>query len=130
MLMSSAEYRESLRPLAARIFINGRRVENIADDPDLAPGINAIGITYDYARDARYRELALARQHSSGATVNRLLHIGRSGDDLLAKLELVRLLCQETGCAMRYLSGDGFNALFQATHRIDADTGTDYHAAT
>jgi 4-hydroxybutyryl-CoA dehydratase/vinylacetyl-CoA-Delta-isomerase len=56
-----------------------------------------------------------------------LLHINQSTDDLMAKLELVRVLCQETGCAMRYLTHDGFNALYQATHRIDEDCGTDYH---
>jgi 4-hydroxybutyryl-CoA dehydratase/vinylacetyl-CoA-Delta-isomerase len=28
---------------------------------------------------------------------------------------------------MRYLSHDAFNAIFQATHRIDAAEGTDYH---
>ncbi|NIR41898.1 MAG: hypothetical protein GWN79_26375, partial [Actinobacteria bacterium] len=27
---------------------------------------------------------------------------------------------------MRYLTMDGFNALYQSTHRVDADCGTDY----
>ena len=127
MLMSAADYRESLRRLKPNVFINGRKVESIADDEMLIPGINAIGVTYDYALDAKYRELALAEQHTSGKRVNRFLHINRNTSDLLAKLEYTRLVCQETGCAMRYLVMDGFNAVFQATHRIDADRGTDYH---
>ncbi len=68
------------------------------------------------------------RWRASGKEVNRLLHINGSTSDLLAKLELVRLLCQETGCAQRYLTHDAFNALYQATHRVDADKGTEYHA--
>lgn len=127
MFMSSDDYRESLRALAPRVFVNGRAIESIADDPQLAPGIAAIGVTYDYALDARHAAIARATQSTSGREVNRFLHINQSSADLLAKLEYTRLVCQETGCAMRYLVMDGFNALFQATHRIDADTGGDYH---
>lgn len=127
MLMSSTDYRESLRPLKPNVFVNGRKVESIADDEMLAPGVNAIGVTYDYALNPAYRELALAEQHTSGKQVNRFLHINRSTSDLLAKLEYTRLVCQETGCAMRYLVMDGFNAVFQATYRIDQDKGSEYH---
>jgi len=128
MFMSGAEYRESLRALKPRVFVDGRAVESIADDPQLAPGVAAIGVTYDYALDARYEALARATQHTSGKAVNRFLHVNQSTSDLLAKLEYTRLVCQETGCAMRYLVMDGFNALFQATWRVDEDGGSDYHA--
>jgi aromatic ring hydroxylase len=36
MLMTSAEYRESLRSHTPRVFIDGERVGSIADDPRLA----------------------------------------------------------------------------------------------
>jgi len=62
-----------------------------------------------------------AQQHTSGQEVNRLIHVGRTSADLLNKLEAVRLVCQETGCAQRYLGSDAFSALYQSTHRIDAD---------
>ena len=39
MLMSAAEYRESLRRLKPRVFVNGERIESVADSPLLAPGI-------------------------------------------------------------------------------------------
>ena len=128
MLMSSSDYRESLRAYRPRVFVQGSRVESVPDDPRLAPGVNAVGVTYDYARAEKYRPIATATQHTSGATVNRFLHVNRTTSDLLAKLEYTRAVCQETGCAMRYLTMDGFNALFQLTHRIDAEHGTDYHA--
>ncbi|MCP5149684.1 MAG: 4-hydroxyphenylacetate 3-hydroxylase [Ectothiorhodospiraceae bacterium] len=128
MLMSSQHYRESLRARAPRVFVDGRRVESVADDPALAPGVNAIGVTYDYALDPRHASLALAPASRGDGRVNRFLAINRSTDDLMAKLEYTRLVCQETGCAMRYLTMDGFNAVHQATHRVDADLGTEYHA--
>lgn len=127
MLMSSQDYRESLRGYSPRVFVNGRQVDSVPDEPTLAPGINAIGVTYDYALKPAYQPLALATQHTSGKTINRFLHVNQTTSDLLAKLEYVRAVCQETGCAMRYLSQDGFNAIFQTSHRVDADCDTQYH---
>ncbi len=126
MLMTSEEYRESLREYHPAIFLAGQRVESVADEPGFAPGINALGVTYDYALEPRYAPLMLATQHTSGKQVNRMLHLDTSSGDLLNKLEAVRLLCQETGCAQRYLAHDAFNAIYQATARIDADKGTTY----
>jgi 4-hydroxybutyryl-CoA dehydratase/vinylacetyl-CoA-Delta-isomerase len=128
MLMSAEEYRESLRRYRPRVFVDGDRIDSVVDEPRLRPGLNAIGVTYEYAREAQHAAVARAVDAASGRTINRFLHVNRSSEDLLAKLEYVRLVCQETGCAMRYLSMDGLNALHQATHRVDADDGTDYHA--
>ncbi len=128
MLMSAADYRESLRRYRPRVFINGQRVESVADEPLLAPGIAAVGVTYDFALREQHLPLMTARQGTSGKTVNRMLHICETSTDLLYKLEAVRLVCCESGCAQRYLSHDGLNAIFQATKRMDANHGTDVHA--
>jgi 4-hydroxybutyryl-CoA dehydratase/vinylacetyl-CoA-Delta-isomerase len=128
MFMSSVDYRESLRRLTPTVFIDGRRIDSVADEPLLAPGVAAMGVSYDYALRNEFRPLMVAEQHTSGREVSRMLHINRTASDLLAKLEAVRLVCQETGCAQRYLTMDAFNALFQATWRIDADNGSDYHS--
>jgi 4-hydroxybutyryl-CoA dehydratase / vinylacetyl-CoA-Delta-isomerase len=63
------------------------------------------------------------------APVNRMIALTHGTADLLNKLEAVRRVCQETGCAQRYLGGDALNALFFGTHRTDAEHGTEYHAA-
>ncbi len=126
MLMTSAEYRESLRRYRPRVFVDGRSVEIVADEPALQPGINALGVTYDFAQREGLAPLMLAVQPSSGKTVNRMLHVDGSSADLLNKLEAVRILCQETGCAQRYLVHDGMAAIGQTAARIDADKGTRY----
>ena len=66
-------------------------------------------------------------EESSGAEVHRFLHINRSTTDQLHKLEAVRLVCQYTGCAQRYLTQDGLNAIHQTTWRIDQETGSALH---
>lgn len=128
MLMSAAEYRDSLRSYSPRVFVDGDRIASVADEPRLLPGINAIGVTYDYALQPAHAALALAPHTSRAGQVNRFLSLNRDSNDLLAKLEFTRLTCQETGCAMRYLSMDGLNAVWQLTHRLDAAVGGEYHA--
>lgn len=49
MFMSGKDFRESLRAYKPSVYVNGRKVKSVAGDADLAPGINAIGLTYDYA---------------------------------------------------------------------------------
>ena len=128
-LMSGAEYRESLRRLHPRVFVDGRRIESVADEPALAPGVNALALTYDYALKPEYEPLMTAVQHTSGKRVNRLSHVDTSSADLLNKLEAVRLVCQETGCAQRYLTHDAVNAIGQVTARIDNARGSREHTA-
>lgn len=128
MLMTAEAYRESLRSYKPRVFVGGEQIDSVADAPSLAPGINAVGVTYDLAHEASHAALMTAVQGTSGQTVNRMLHINEGSSDLLSKLEAVRLVCQVSGCAMRYLSHDALNGIFQATHAADVAHSTDYHA--
>jgi len=120
MLMDAAGYRDSLRAYKPRVFVNGRTIESVADEPMLLPGINGIGVTYDLTHEAAYQPIMTAVQGTSGRTVNRMTHINETSADLLAKLEAVRLVCKISGCAVRYLTHDAFNGLYQATARAVA----------
>lgn len=128
-LMSGAEYRESLRRYAPKVFVNGHEVSSVADEPAFQPGINALAYTYDYALKPELAPIALATQSSRNRIVSRMLHVNESAGDLLNKLEAVRVLCQETGCAQRYLAHDALNGLAQAVARIDDARGTTEHRA-
>ncbi|TWB87490.1 4-hydroxybutyryl-CoA dehydratase/vinylacetyl-CoA-Delta-isomerase [Bradyrhizobium macuxiense] len=126
MLMTAADYRESLRRYKPRVFVNGAAVASVADEPLLAPGVAGVGVTYDFAHRAEHMPIMTARQATSGKTVNRMLHINESAQDLLYKLEAVRLVCRTSGCAQRYLTHDALNGLYQATKLTDDRHGTDY----
>lgn len=97
MLMSAADYRESLRAYKPRVFVNGNVVDSVADEPLLAPGIAGVGVTYDFALRQEHVPIMTARQGTSGKTVNRMLHINETSQDLLYKLEAVRLVCKTSG---------------------------------
>ncbi|MCC7365011.1 MAG: 4-hydroxyphenylacetate 3-hydroxylase [Dehalococcoidia bacterium] len=127
MLLSGEGYRESLRRLRPRVFVDGRRIESVADEPSLAPGVNAIAVTYDFAQRPEHEHVMTART-PAGELVSRMTAINETSADLLHKLEAVRLVCRESGCAQRYLTHDAANGIHQATFQADADHGTDYHA--
>lgn len=127
MMMSARDYEESLRKYRPKVFVDGRRVESVVDEPAFRPGVNAVGLTYDHALRPEYAPIMTATQGSSGKLVNRLLHINTRSGDLLNKLEAVRLVCQETGCAQRYLTHDALNAIHQVSARIDDARGTTEH---
>ena len=80
-LMTGDDYRESLRAYRPRVYLDGRLVDSVADEPGFAPGINALALTYDYAHKPEYANLMTAVQHTawlpapSAATV---LYLGGS----------------------------------------------------
>ncbi len=49
MFMSGKDYRESLGACKPSVYVNGRKVKSVARDAELAPGVNAIALTYDFA---------------------------------------------------------------------------------
>ena len=129
-LMNAADYRESLRRYRPVVYVDGQLINSVADAPNLQPGVNALGVTYDFAHRPEMAPLMTALQTTtSGNRVNRMLHINESAGDLLNKLEAVRLLCQETGCAQRYLAHDALNAIGQVSARIDDARGSTEHRA-
>ena len=128
-LMSGDAYRESLRGYHPKVYVDGREVTCVADEPALRPGVNALAYTYDFALDPKWAPIALATQASRNQVVPRMLHVNESAGDLLNKLEAVRVLCQETGCAQRYLAHDALNGLAQVTAHLDDAKGTTEHRA-
>jgi 4-hydroxybutyryl-CoA dehydratase/vinylacetyl-CoA-Delta-isomerase len=128
-LMSGDAYRESLRQYKPKVYVDGREVDSVADEPAFRPGINALAFTYDYALRPELEPIALATQSSRNRVVSRMLHVNESAGDLLNKLEAIRILCQETGCAQRYLAHDALNGIGQAVAHIDDAKGTTEHRA-
>ena len=128
-LRSGQDYRESLRAYRPRVFVDGRAVDRVVDEPAFQPGVNALAFTYDYARRPELEPIALATQAARNRVVSRMLHVNDAAGDLLNKLEAVRGLCQETGCAQRYLAHDALNGLAQVTACIDDARGSTEHRA-
>jgi 4-hydroxybutyryl-CoA dehydratase/vinylacetyl-CoA-Delta-isomerase len=128
MLISAEAYRESLRRYSPLVFVDGERITSVADSPQLAPGVAAVARTYEMALRTDLAPLMQATVTGFEMPVSRMIALTHDSGDLLNKLEAVRRVCQETGCAQRYLGGDALNALYHGTHRTDAAHGSEYHA--
>ncbi|HQQ16253.1 MAG TPA: 4-hydroxyphenylacetate 3-hydroxylase family protein [Deltaproteobacteria bacterium] len=127
-LMNAREYEESLRKLGMRVYMFGRRVENVVDDPIIRPSMNAVAATYEYAHRPEYEDIMTAKSHLTGKKINRFTHIHQSTEDLVKKSKMGRLLGSLTACCFQRCVGmDALNALSITTHAIDAKYGTGYY---
>jgi len=127
--MDGAQYVESLRRRKPRVFYKGKRLEKPYDHPAIAPHVKTASVTYQLARDPRHAELMTATSHLTGEKVSRFTHLFWSVDDLVKKIEMLRLIGQETGtCFQRCVGLDGINALWSVTFEMDRKNGSDYHA--
>lgn len=127
-MMTAKEYEESLRKLNLVVYMFGKRIENVVDDPIIRPSMNAVALTYELAQDSVHGELMTATSHITGKKINRFCHIHQSTDDLIKKTDMGRFLGAMTGsCFQRCVGMDSLNALSINTFDIDAKHGTQYN---
>jgi 4-hydroxybutyryl-CoA dehydratase/vinylacetyl-CoA-Delta-isomerase len=108
----------------------GQEIENLVDHPLVRPSLNACAMTYELAQKPEYADLMLASSNLTGQTVNRFTHLHQSTADLVAKVKMLRLLGQKTGCCFQRCVGmDTLNAVDSVTYEMDKALGTKYHAA-
>ena len=128
MLMTGAQYIESLRKLKTRVYMFGEKVDNWIDHPIIRPSINSVKMTYDLALDPECADLMTAKSNITGEIINRFNHLHQSTDDLRKKVKMQRLLGQKTAsCFQRCVGMDAFNAEYSTTYEIDKKYGTEYH---
>jgi len=122
------EYLDSLRKLHLTVYMFGRRIDNVVDEPIIRPSVNAVALTYGMAHSPKFEDIMTAKSHLTGKQINRFTHIHRSVDDLVKKSKMGRLLGALTGCCFQRCVGmDALNALSIVTHDIDAKCGTGYY---
>ena len=126
-MMTAEQYEESLRKLSLVVYMFGKRLENVVDDPIIRPSMNAVARTYELAHHPEYEDIMTATSHITGKKINRFTHIHQSIEDLVKKSKMGRLLGRETGCCFQRCVGmDSLNALSIVTFNIDEKQGTEY----
>ena len=126
-LMTGEQYVESMRKMNLNVWMFGKKIENVVDDPILRPSLNSVKATYDLAQDPQYEDLMTVTLED-GRKINRFLNIHRNTEDLKNKVKMQRMLGQQTAaCFQRCVGMDAFNATFSTTYEIDQKYGTKYH---
>jgi len=77
-MMTARQYEESLRELKLEVYMFGRKVSNVVDDPIIRPSMKAVAQTYELAHHAKHEAIITARSHLSGEKINRFTHIHQS----------------------------------------------------
>jgi 4-hydroxybutyryl-CoA dehydratase/vinylacetyl-CoA-Delta-isomerase len=128
MIRTKEDYLKSLRDLGHRVYFKGELVSDVTAHPSLAPHVNAAAKTYELALMPEHEDLLTATSHLTGKKINRFTHIHRNVDDLIKKVQMLRLIAHETAsCFQRCVGFDGLNATYMTTYDIDRKHGTDYH---
>ena len=119
---------DSLRALKIRAYVAGELVESVVDHPAVAPHINTVAKTYELAHRPEHADVMTTTSHLTGDRIHRYTHIHQSPDDLVKKIQMLRLLGQETGtCFQRCVGWDALNATYAVTYEMDEANGTNYH---
>ena len=126
-IVTKEDYIRSLKDLHHVVFCNGKRVEDVTEHPALRPHINSAALTYELALRPEHEDLTTATPHLTGRKINRFTHIHQSVDDLIKKVQMLRLIAHETGsCFQRCVGFDALNATYMTTYDIDQKYKTDY----
>jgi 4-hydroxybutyryl-CoA dehydratase / vinylacetyl-CoA-Delta-isomerase len=127
-MMTAEQYEESLRSLNLVVFMFGKQLHNVVDDPIIRPSMQAVAKTYEMAHRPEHEDIMTATSHTSGKKINRFTHIHQSIDDLVKKSKMGRLMGRETGCCFQRCVGtDALNALSIVTYNLDKRYGTEYN---
>jgi 4-hydroxybutyryl-CoA dehydratase / vinylacetyl-CoA-Delta-isomerase len=127
-MMTAAQYEESLRKLNLDVYMLGKKITNVVDDPVIRPSMNAVAKTYEMAHRPEHEDLMTVRSHLTGKKINRFTHIHQSTADLVKKTKMGRLLGAHTGCCFQRCVGfDAMNALSIVTFDMDQKLGTPYY---
>ncbi len=127
-LRTSEEYKNALKAMRPSI-IKDKLLEEPYEDEDILKGVNVIALSYDYARDEKYKDLMTVKSPVNNKIINRYNHIPLTKEDLIKKQQMIYTLAKKVFCAQRCVGSDALHALFIGTHKLDKSNKneTDYH---
>src|SRR4030066_235615 len=116
MIKTKEDYIQSLKRQKLNVYYNGEHVEDVTTHPAFIPHINAAAKTYELALMPEHEDLLPAPSPLTGKKINRFTHVHQSVDDLIKKVQMLRLISHETGsCYQRCVGFDAMNALYMTT---------------
>jgi 4-hydroxybutyryl-CoA dehydratase/vinylacetyl-CoA-Delta-isomerase len=127
-IVTEDEYRKRISQLNPRLFIGGKKVEDLCAHPITRGVIDATAKIYELTQDHLYADIMATRSHLTGEVISRSLHIHQSTQDIEKRLEMARLSSQKLGtCNYRCPGNEMLPGLAATTWEMDKDKGTQYH---
>jgi 4-hydroxybutyryl-CoA dehydratase/vinylacetyl-CoA-Delta-isomerase len=127
-LRTGNQYLESAKKLSPKVFVGGKKVGNLLENPVTLSMVRATAKIFELAEDPQHKEVMVAKSHLTGEPINRNLHVAQSRHDLDMRQEMALLTSQSVGtCNYRCVGCDALNGLAASTWEMDRDLGTDYN---
>ncbi|WP_022670229.1 4-hydroxyphenylacetate 3-hydroxylase N-terminal domain-containing protein [Hippea alviniae] len=128
MITTSKDYLNRLSKRKVRVYVNGERVEDYVNHPNIKPIIDSISLTYDLAHEDEFKDIVTAHSQFIDEPINRFLHVYMTKDDLIKRIKLARFFSSKLAtCNYRCVGCDAINSLFVTTYRMDEKFGSEYH---
>jgi 4-hydroxybutyryl-CoA dehydratase/vinylacetyl-CoA-Delta-isomerase len=128
-LKTVEEYLESIRD-DREVYLDGRRVEDVTEDPVLKKMAVYAATDYAIAQDPDYQDL-VTETLDDGDRVHFVFVPPKSTEDLMRRREIIKLVarvCLGKPGGAKFTGIDGINGVALACRHIDRKIGTDYSA--
>jgi 4-hydroxybutyryl-CoA dehydratase/vinylacetyl-CoA-Delta-isomerase len=126
-LMTPEQFEQSLKKIKPRVFMNGRKVENILTNRNTRTVVEANKASYAWALDPKYKDIMTCHSPLINDVVNRYTYVSTSVDDLVKKAEAGTFTAEMLGtCIYRCVGYDAFHSLASTTWEMDKELGTEY----
>jgi 4-hydroxybutyryl-CoA dehydratase / vinylacetyl-CoA-Delta-isomerase len=127
-LMTPEQFEESLKKFKPVVFMNGKRVNNVLENPNTRTVVEANKASYQWALDPQYQDIMTCYSPLIGERVNRYTHVSASVDDLISKARAGTFTAEMLGtCIYRCVGYDALHALAATTWEMDQKLGTEYY---
>jgi len=127
-LMTPEQFEESLKGIKPKVFMNGKRVENILENRNTRTVIEANKASYEWALDPKYKDIMTCYSPLIDDVVNRYTYVSASTEDLEKKANAGTFTAEMLGtCIYRCVGYDAFHSLAATTWEMDKDLGTKYN---
>ena len=111
-LMTPEQFEVSLKELNPRVFMNGKKVDNILENKNTRTVIEANKVSYKWALDPKYKDIMSCHSPLIDDVVNRYTHVSTSIDDLVKKAEAGTFTAEMLGtCIYRCVGYDAFHSI-------------------
>jgi 4-hydroxybutyryl-CoA dehydratase/vinylacetyl-CoA-Delta-isomerase len=127
-LKTANEFLDTIKKMKPRVYIGGKWVKNLLDNPVTRSMVMANAAMYSLAEDPAHKEVMVATSHLTGEPINRNLNVARNIHDLDMRQEMALLTSQTVGtCNYRCVGCDALNSVAATTWEMDRDLGTKYN---
>ena len=96
-LKSAEEYVQSIKQQDPKVYLGGKRVNDLFENPTTKSVIDATAKMYELAMDPDFETTMTAQSHLIDEKINRSLHVNRSIEDLRKRADMALLAAQKIG---------------------------------